>query len=86
MLLYDLKTKYLCRLAHLHEGVKPKILHGSIKSSNILLDHHWNPKISDFGLIKVLSPEWSNFVMGTMGLVSLTKFSNYLNSLNISTL
>ncbi|KAI9084171.1 hypothetical protein K1719_033842 [Acacia pycnantha] len=37
-------------LAYLHEDVEPKILHGNLKSSNILLDRQWNPKISDFGL------------------------------------
>ncbi|CAJ1952882.1 unnamed protein product [Sphenostylis stenocarpa] len=50
-------------LAYLHDEVKPKIIHGSIKSRNILLDHNWNSKISDFGLVKVLSPKRSNVVL-----------------------
>lgn len=49
----------LCRLAYLHEDVEPKIVHHNMKSSNILLDHHWNPKISDVGLAKLHGPEWS---------------------------
>lgn len=49
----------LRRLAYLHEDIEPKIVHQNMKSSNILLDHHWNPKISDFGLAKLYGPEWS---------------------------
>ncbi|KAK0597240.1 hypothetical protein LWI29_023249 [Acer saccharum] len=47
------------RLTYLHEDIEPKIVHQNIKSSNILLDHQWNPKISDVGLAKLHSPEWS---------------------------
>ncbi|KAL5744693.1 hypothetical protein ACOSQ2_027809 [Xanthoceras sorbifolium] len=46
-------------LTYLHEDNEPKIVHQNIKSSNILLDHQWNPKISDVGLAKLHSPEWS---------------------------
>ncbi|KAI0493294.1 hypothetical protein KFK09_027570 [Dendrobium nobile] len=60
-------------LAHLHEGLEPKVVHRDIKSSNILLDKQWNPKVSDFGLAKLLGPG-SNFVttrvMGTFGYVA----------------
>ncbi|XP_061337802.1 probable serine/threonine-protein kinase At1g01540 [Gastrolobium bilobum] len=57
-------------LVYLHEEVEPKILHGRIKSSNILLDHQWNPKISDFGLAKLLNPEWSHIIMEALGYVA----------------
>ncbi|XP_047171769.1 probable serine/threonine-protein kinase At1g01540 [Vigna umbellata] len=50
-------------LAYLHDEVKPKILHGSLKTSNILLDHKWNPKISDFGLVEVLSSKRSHTIL-----------------------
>ncbi|QCD94776.1 somatic embryogenesis receptor kinase 1 [Vigna unguiculata] len=50
-------------LVYLHDEVKPKILHGSIKASNILLDHKWNPKISDFGLVEVLSSKRSHIIL-----------------------
>ncbi|KAK9181853.1 hypothetical protein WN944_024993 [Citrus x changshan-huyou] len=46
-------------LAYLHEDIEPKIVHHNMKSSNILLDHHWNPKISDVGLAKLHGSEWS---------------------------
>ncbi|GJN19982.1 hypothetical protein PR202_gb07303 [Eleusine coracana subsp. coracana] len=60
-------------LAYLHEGLEPKIVHRDIKSSNILLDRHWNSKVSDFGLAKLLCSERSfviTRVMGTFGYVA----------------
>ncbi|XP_062204843.1 probable serine/threonine-protein kinase At1g01540 [Phragmites australis] len=60
-------------LAYLHEGLEPKIVHRDIKSSNILLDRHWNAKVSDFGLAKLLCSEKSYVatrVMGTFGYVA----------------
>ncbi|KAL0548693.1 hypothetical protein IC582_013157 [Cucumis melo] len=41
-------------LAYLHEDVEPQILHGRLRSSCILLDQHWNPKIANFGLVELL--------------------------------
>nr|DAD21669.1 TPA_asm: hypothetical protein HUJ06_023132 [Nelumbo nucifera] len=60
-------------LAYLHEALEPKVVHRDIKSSNILLDKKWNPKVSDFGLAKLLGSEASYVttrVMGTFGYVS----------------
>jgi serine/threonine protein kinase len=60
------------RLAYLHEGLEPKVVHRDIKASNILLDQQWNAKVSDFGLAKLLCSEKSYVttrVMGTFGLV-----------------
>ncbi|KAK9284355.1 hypothetical protein L1049_023526 [Liquidambar formosana] len=60
-------------LAYLHEGLEPKVVHRDIKSSNILLDKLWNPKVSDFGLAKLLGSERSYIttrVMGTFGYVA----------------
>uniref|UniRef100_A0A5B7B5F9 non-specific serine/threonine protein kinase n=1 Tax=Davidia involucrata TaxID=16924 RepID=A0A5B7B5F9_DAVIN len=60
-------------LAYLHEGLEPKVVHRDIKSSNILLDRQWHPKVSDFGLAKLLCSERSYVttrVMGTFGYVA----------------
>ncbi|GER26444.1 protein kinase superfamily protein [Striga asiatica] len=60
-------------LAYLHEGLEPKVVHRDIKSSNILLDRQWHPKLSDFGLAKLLNSENSYVttrVMGTFGYVA----------------
>ena len=56
----------------MHEGLEPKVVHRDVKSSNILLDKKWNPKVSDFGLAKLLGSEASYVttrVMGTFGFV-----------------
>ncbi|XP_059317347.1 probably inactive leucine-rich repeat receptor-like protein kinase At3g28040 [Lycium ferocissimum] len=42
-------------LAHLHHAFRPAIIHYNIKPSNILLDENFNPKISDFGLAKLVT-------------------------------
>ncbi|XP_054779773.1 probable serine/threonine-protein kinase At1g01540 [Prosopis cineraria] len=60
-------------LAYLHEGLEPKVVHRDVKSSNILLNRQWNPKVSDFGLAKLLCSERSYVttrVMGTFGYVA----------------
>ncbi|CAA7393682.1 unnamed protein product [Spirodela intermedia] len=60
-------------IAYLHEGLEPKVVHRDVKSSNILLDNKWNPKVSDFGLAKLLgsgSSYVTTRVMGTFGYVA----------------
>lgn len=67
----------LYRLAYLHEGLEPKVVHRDVKSSNILVDRQWHPKVSDFGLAKLLCSENSYVttrVMGTFGLVHIFIF------------
>jgi len=56
-------------LAFLHGSVSPHIVHRDIKASNILLDKDMTPKISDFGLAKLLPPDVSHVstrVAGTL--------------------
>ncbi|XP_025824184.1 probable serine/threonine-protein kinase At1g01540 isoform X1 [Panicum hallii] len=74
-LTWDIRMKIILGTAkglmYLHEGLEPKVVHRDVKSSNILLDKHWNAKLSDFGLAKLLGSERSYVttrVMGTFGL------------------
>lgn len=59
-------------LEYLHEKANPPVIYRDLKSSNILLDEKFNPKLSDFGLAK-LSPAGdktthiTSSVMGTYG-------------------
>ncbi|KAH7404597.1 hypothetical protein KP509_15G033500 [Ceratopteris richardii] len=60
-------------LAYLHEGLEPKVVHRDVKSSNILVDSNWNPKVADFGLAKLLGTGNNHVttrVMGTFGYVA----------------
>uniref|UniRef100_A0A2N9H6V8 Protein kinase domain-containing protein n=1 Tax=Fagus sylvatica TaxID=28930 RepID=A0A2N9H6V8_FAGSY len=61
-------------IEYLHQGCDLQILHFDIKPHNILLDHNFNPKISDFGLAKLCSKGKSVVSMtaarGTMGYIA----------------
>ncbi|KAF5729916.1 LRR receptor-like serine/threonine-protein kinase [Tripterygium wilfordii] len=41
-------------LSYLHHDCRPAILHLNIKSTNILLDENYEPKLSDYGLANLL--------------------------------
>lgn len=66
-------------IEYLHQGCDQRILHFDIKPHNVLLDHNFNPKISDFGLAKLCSKEQSIVSMtaakGTMGYIAPEVFS-----------
>lgn len=61
-------------IAYLHHDCTPAILHRDIKSSNILLDKDFEPKIADFGVARVANEEClgseSNCFVGTHGYIA----------------
>lgn len=52
---------------YLHEECKSPIIHCDIKPQNILMDDFWTPKISDFGLAKLLMPDQTRTFTGVRG-------------------
>ncbi|KAL5170662.1 Cysteine-rich receptor-like protein kinase 2 [Glycine soja] len=67
---YDIILGTARGLTYLHEEFHVSIIHRDIKSGNILLDEQLQPKISDFGLAKLLPEDQSHVrtrVAGTLG-------------------
>ncbi|XP_031284416.1 putative serine/threonine-protein kinase [Pistacia vera] len=54
-------------LAYLHKGIEPHIVHRDIKASNILIDQNFKPKVSDFGLSRLLRDNNSYISTGVAG-------------------
>jgi interleukin-1 receptor-associated kinase 1 len=58
-LTWDLRKDILIGVAsaltYLHEGWEQCVVHRDVKPSNVMLDEHFNPRLGDFGLARVIA-------------------------------
>nr|XP_011460571.1 PREDICTED: probable LRR receptor-like serine/threonine-protein kinase At4g08850 [Fragaria vesca subsp. vesca] len=59
-------------LSYMHHDCSPPIVHRDISSNNILLNHEYEPCVSDFGTAKLLNADSSNWTAraGTYGYIA----------------
>lgn len=82
--LVDIALGVAHAIEYLHNGCELRILHLDIKPQNVLLDPHFNPKVSDFGLAKAHSRNRSAVTMtgprGTIGYIAPEIFMRSLGN------
>ncbi|XP_058069575.1 receptor-like protein kinase 7 [Magnolia sinica] len=71
---YEIAVGSAKGLEYLHHGCERAVIHRDVKSSNILLDEFFKPRIADFGLAKIVQATGANdstrVIAGTHGYIA----------------
>ncbi|ESW06381.1 hypothetical protein PHAVU_010G043600 [Phaseolus vulgaris] len=66
-----------CALHYLHEQLETQIIHRDVKTSNVMLDSHYNARLGDFGLARWLEHELEYEYETRKASTTSTKFEHF---------